>query len=1461
MKRAYKVIRTILVSLLSLAVGIPLLLYILLCLPGIHNYIRDVASDQLSELLGAEVNIGGLNVEPFNRVELTDVSIVLEGDTVLTSSALNAGISVRNLVSGRIVITDVELMDPDVRLWRAFPDAPLNIQPILDRLKGEEGKPPTAFDLAVHTVAIRGGRASYDVLSEPQKSALDPNHLAVTDLRADITAPKVSNDRVTVNLKRLRFTERSGLTLRNLAARVDYTPDSIRINGLKLALPQSEIDFTDMTLRIKDSHRIGVIEMLNGSHVNPADLAPLFEPLEELDSPVEMAAKVELFTDSLNVEALSVKIPSRNFALDFRGDASRRYANIPAISLKFNAGKALGIVNLLSPLPEKTEAMLSSLGDVSFVGSASWADPRKALMTGMISTGIGKLNLSASLRDRTVSGQVKATDLDLTSLLPGKEMGHADFSASFNLSKTRGHASVNVGRFSWRGHTYHDVDASLTYAGKEYRANVSLTDSLASLTAEGLLDLTPGNFRAEINADIDRLQLYEIGLWNKYPGYILSGEIVGAFAGEEPLRPAGELTVSHLRFTDAEGNGLMEEPVKLTADLSRETDEYITLRSNLLTLDAHGAINLKTLPAVVNNLLAQSLPELFDLKVIPVATPNDFTLTAQVNDRARLLEFLNLPVKFLFPISIEGEMNQTEDYASLEIRAPYIQKGNSLITKSSVKARLGSESALTATTQMPSKFGEMLMSLEANVANGLADVNFLLNNPEEDSYSGRITLAARPYRRGADIEVRPGVFNFGNTNWTIAPTDITIRDGVTAIDNLSIHCPGQNLRIGGRVSSATDDELTLSLSNINLDDIFAALRMNDVVQFGGIASGVIRGSALLSGEPEIRTDDLYVEDLSYGHCVMGNTHLLSHWNNETRGIEIRANVKGKKDNGLMSVNGVIYPKTQELDFKFHARHAPMGFLHTFMKNWASKVGGHASGDAHLYGDFKYVDLTGDFYAENFALTIGFTNVTYFTTDSVHIRPGVIKLDNLKIHDSYGHTAKVNGRLTHDFFANPRFNFRISDMDRMLAYDVAPSFEVPWSGRIFANGVVNISGVPGHCDVTAEVTSAPGSEFTFELSENQNALEYNFLTFRDVTPKAVADSTAYEPGSPELDHIMSERVRKNPEKAALTNYDFNLIVGLNPDIKMTLVMDPVAGDKIEGVGSGSVTMQYGSSNEELRLSGTYVLNSGVYNFSLQDIILKKFTILPGSSVAFSGDPYDAELNISAVYQLYANLSDLDETFLTDPELKNTTVPVQAVVNITDHMLTPDIKFDLNFPNLRDDIKRKVKAIVSTEEQMSQQIIYLLGLNKFYTPDYMSTTTKGNELMAVASGTLSSQLSNILGHLTDKLTVAPSLRSDSKDFSDLEVDVALSSTLLNNRLLLNGNFGYRDNALNNINSQFIGDFDAEYLLTPRGNWRLKAYNHFNDQNLYVKNALTTQGIGLIFKHDFDNLFRCPRKNRKK
>ena len=704
------------------------------------------------------------------------------------------------------------------------------------------------------------------------------------------------------------------------------------------------------------------------------------------------------------------------------------------------------------------------------------------------------------------------------------------------------------------------------------------------------------------------------------------------------------------------------------------------------------------------------------------------------------------------------------------------------------------------------------------------------------------------------LHVNPTELVFNDTVWQVDPATIDIAGKRICINDFRVGRQGQYVSINGCAGTEPDDSVVVSLRDVNLDYVFETLDIQTAM-FGGVATGDVYAIAALSSDPRMYTDRLDVAHLSYNHSLMGDTRIQSDWDNASRAVNIRAEIR--QPNGCRSkIDGRIMPLSDSLDFKFDADKIEVGFMLPFMEAFTSEVSGYASGKARLWGSFKYIDMVGDIYAEDLKLKLDFTNTAYYATDSVHLRPGYIDLKNIHLRDVNGHTALLNGWLRHEYFKKPRFKFNITEARDMLVYDVRENSDTKWYGRIYGNGSATVSGEPGLVEIGVNMQTAANSTFTFVLSDVENAYDYNFITFRD-RDQARKDSIAASTAPPAVIRELKERIARSDDGGDPSIYKMNIAVDVTPSALVTLVMDPVGGDRIRANGNGNLRMTYDSANEDLRMFGTYTLTRGSYNFTLQDIIIKDFTIRDGSSITFTGDPFAAQLDIKAAYSLNANLSDLDESFLQDKELNRTNVPVNALLNVDGDMRQPDISFDLEFPTLTQDTYRKVRSIVSTEDMMNRQIIYLLALNRFYTPDYM-TTTKGNELVSVASSTISSQLGSILGQLSDNWSIAPTVRSDRGDFSDVEVDLALSSNLLNNRLMLNGNFGYRDKSLNS--NSFIGDFDIEYLLNRRGTVRLKAYNRYNDRNYYLRSALTTQGVGVVFKRDFDNIFSFLRRKKR-
>jgi hypothetical protein len=246
--------------------------------------------------------------------------------------------------------------------------------------------------------------------------------------------------------------------------------------------------------------------------------------------------------------------------------------------------------------------------------------------------------------------------------------------------------------------------------------------------------------------------------------------------------------------------------------------------------------------------------------------------------------------------------------------------------------------------------------------------------------------------------------------------------------------------------------------------------------------------------------------------------------------------------------------------------------------------------------------------------------------------------------------------------------------------------------------------------------------------------------------------------------------------------------------------------------------------------------------------RNFAIQDGSNVQFRGDPFEAVLDVSAIYKVTASLNDLDRTLAK--QSGQTTIPVNCILKLSGPLKHPAVGLDISFPTADAEVERQVKSIINTEDMINKQVTYLLLLSKFYSPDYANTDQKTSDFAAVASATLSNQLSKIVNQVDKRWQLGTNIRTSDAEFTTTEVELILSSQLLNDRLILNGNFGYRDDPEIKRDA-LIGDVDVEYLLNNSGSWRVKAYNHYNEKYYYTLTATQTQGVGIVYKKDFDRL----------
>ncbi len=1479
----YNVLRSVVVTALATVIALFALAYLLLLLPPVQDKLRHEGEKALSEYLNTSVSVESVSIKPFNQVEAGHVLIHdQQGDSLLTVTKLGAGISLKELIAnGHVIITHAEVIGLNAHVTRPDKDSPTNVQFIIDALKPKDDKPSKPFNVQVKTVVVRNSTITYDVLDQPQRPGrFDPNHLAVNNLRADLTLPQLKNNDFDIRIKRLSFDEASGLTLNRLAANVHVTDNALDVTGIQVKLPNSDIRLDDFSLSYSSLKNLGnelpglpLRVSTPGSTVTLADLSPLLPQLRGVNDPLHIVATLERNGDRIGFPILKLQSPDGTLAIDTRGTivtsamgGGVKSMDLERLHLNVSAQQLSHITQLIPSLPAATRNLITRCGQLNVDGSMHSIN-RHVTFDGLIATSLGKALIDGSLAQLPggvhFNGHINTDALNLGSMLDkndllGQVAIDALIDATVKQGDVSGHLQGHIPFIDFKGSRYHDITANIDKKGNDVKGELAMNDPAGRVNVDGYAFFNGPQSTYDLNIVTHDLSLARMGLTDKFPDHRLSTSVSASFWGNSLDNATGYVQLDDVNFTDKEGKGLRIKSLQLSAD-DNDGDKLLSITSDHLNGYIEGQYNFKTIVPTVKRILSSAFPQYFgnfasySHSGLPTQVNFDFAITPDQQFNSTL----KLPVSLIYRTTIKGSLDEQDNSFDLTLDAPYILQGNKIIEGTRLNASLDSISGRAVFNMQslyPLKNGRMAINIDASGQNNRLDANVGWRVQHDADFHGNLNLSALLDRSHggaikADVDIRPSQLVFNDTVWQVEKGHIAVDDGVITVENLAGGHDNQFIRINGKASSDPSDELCLEMSDINLDYIFGTLAI-DHVDFGGRATSKVYASDLFSQAPRLHSPSLFIKDITYNGALMGDLDIEVDYDNDTRGIMVKGNINQR--NGRRSaVDGGIYVSDDSLNIMFDTDHANVAFLKPYMAAFTGDVQGEMSGKANLFGNFHTINLQGDLMVDTLRFLVDYVNCYYTAAHApIHIIPDYIEIDNIPIHDREGHEAKFNGWLKHDAFHRPEFNFAITDARDFLAYDTNPSINPHWYGTIYGNGACFVEGGPGMVQVKVNMTSAPHSKFTFVMSDEEQAVGYNFITFRDRNkPQQPADNHHPDDTINLILSQLQEKV-KQEEMSEPSAYFIDLQGDITPDVALTVVMDPVGGDRIKATGNGHMRLTY-NNNGELETYGKYTLDKGTYNFTLQDVIIKDFTIRDGSSISFQGDPYAATLDLEALYSLNANIRDLDESFGQDPDLNRTSVPVHALLKARGIISQPEISFDLEFPSLTTEAHRKIKSIISTDEMMNRQIIYLLALNRFYTPEYMGNSAHQNEfLTSVASSTIAGQLSNILGKMTDNLSIAPNVRTDRGDFSDVEVDVALSSQLLNNRLLLNGNFGYRDNTYSTSNTNFIGDFDLEYLLNSKGTFRLKAYNHFNDQtHYYLRNALTTQGVGIVWKHDFN------------
>lgn len=1444
-------------------IGLYTAIIILLHIPSIQTYIGGCVADALCDKFGTKVKVGRVDLGFINRLILDDSYMQdKNGEQMLRVSRISVKINLLALANGQIEITSAQFFGLHANLYKATPEAKPNFQFVIDALASKDStKQKTPLDLQINSLIIRNGEISYRVLSRPSRPGkFSADDINARNISAHIIINRITDDSLNVKVKRIAFDERCGFKLKSLSLSAIACRTKTKIENFKLELPATLIQIPSLqaSYRMKN----GQIEMptlqfdgsIKAPYISPSDLAVFVPTLTRLNMRPALDIQFNGTGSSLTVNKISINTTDGSLQLVANGGVKNYPAN-PSWYTNIDQLKAgqQAISNIYAVATGKNVPnIIERLGNVQITGYVG-GDKKNIASEGKLNTSPGNLTLAFDKRGDKITAHMETVRFDIGSLVNDNKLGH--ISANLNVhgsSKDNFAAQGRVYDFDYNGYKYRSLNLNATYRNKRLEGKANIDDPNVQLTAIGTFVNNGAKPNLQLKANIAHFEPNTLRLTDKWQQTAFAANIACDIKGSDINNADGSIELHDfaMRGPETEYN-INNVSVKTGYN---NGNHFLDVDSDFGTIDINGHFSYNTIVRSVLNMVAAKLPTIPGLTHKPQREFNDFTLNASLNSTEWMNRLLGIPLEIHRPLNISGEIDDKNEKINLWCDVPSFTFNGNRFSDAFVNVESPSDTlkADIRIKKLADKGKYMALHLNAGASDNHLNTSLSFSNNERHPLKGIInssTVFAKDEEgvSTAYIDVLPSRATIGDTTWHVAPSSIIYSKNKLQVNSFSVSHDNQMLAINGTATKSENDSLLVTLNDIDVSYVLNLVNFHSV-DFLGMASGEARIAGAFSEKP-LLSADVIVKDFKFETGRMGTLYANVGYNHEEGNIEINAVAKDE-DNRWTDINGYVSPKHNYIDLAIDAHRTRAEFMESFCGSFMDNVNADINGNVNVVGPLNNINLVGKAVVDG-SVRLSALNTTYWMRgDSVTFVPDEIKFKGDTLYDRNGNIGIMTGSIYHKHLTNLSYALKVKAKN-LLAYDTHSFGDNTFYGTAYVTGDCDIKGKSGEVVIDIDAVPEKNSILVYNAADQSSIGSTDFITWKD--------NNVEETDSTDTEH--------NNKVDISTNIRLNFLINCNPNATLKLIMDEKTGDYITLNGDGVLRASYFNKGS-FDIYGNYIVDHGVYKLTIQNIIKKDFTFQKGGSISFGGDPYNAALNLKALYVLNSvSLADLN----IGRSFSNNNVRVNCLMNITGNPNSPKVDFDLDMPNMSNDIKQMVYSLLNAEEEKNQQVLYLLAVGRFMaqnnnnnatgeTPQYSQTSLA---MQSFLSGTISQQLNSVLSNVinSSNWNFGANISTGTEGFNNAEYEGMLSGSLLNNRLLFNGQFGYRDNA--NATTSFIGDFDIKYLLFPNGNLAINVYNKTNDR-YFTRNSLNTQGLGVIMKKDFtriSDLFFWRKKEKTK
>ncbi|WP_231492131.1 translocation/assembly module TamB domain-containing protein [Pedobacter sp. Leaf170] len=1412
----------------------------------VQTFFAKKAAAYLSKELNTTVSIKSLYIKPFKSIVLEDFLLLdLQKDTLLSTPTLMVDINQLSLEKRIIDINTIQLNNGQFYL-KDFKDNSSNLDFIINyfddgKVTVKKKKKPYEIDfgrIIVNNLAFK--YKNYKAKDTVQGSSVNFDNVDVKNMSVILEGLDTKNHLLKTNIKNLTLRERSGFYLKNLTAETTVDSNAIELKNLSLITNQSRLtDYFRMQFKsFKDfNHYIDNVRMkaiFKDSHISSKDVAYFAPELNTMKMELDVDGQITGLVNNLKARKLSIKSGKATY---IKGDfvikgLPKWEETFMDLKIEMAGTNKTDLDEVLAGITGKKKKLVPSIvskfGNINFNGSFTGFQ-NDFIAYGEFKTKLGRIvsdvNMKIDKNDvPSYTGNVKTYDFNIGNLLDEKSLGRISSSLyvkgrGTELKELTEKIDGKIDYIDFNNYRYRNVKINGTFDKKYFDGKLTINDKNIKLDFDGGVNLNPKLPVFNFNATITGARLKALHLLKD--SLRVDAKFNTNFSGTDLNNIEGRLRIQEIVLKNPKGTYSIDS-VELTANGSG-VDRHLTIKSDILDASIDGKYDLNSIGSYYKAIAKTYVPSFqtqiikfkeqifqFNLKIkrfeplAQLVSPglelsegaNFIGNFDSRNNTATLNGFIkNLKYQGVVVNNIIIDENTTPEQLQLNVTSDRVQLNDSLFVKDFNVSNILRNDSLAFNIKTSS----------ADEANKL-DLNGLVEFTKNQDTTARLSIL-------------PSILQINREEWRIQEkVRIVLNNGKTEIKNFDLTNDKQQITVDGLISEDPKDLLAVGFKDFNLKTINFFTK-----GFGVKLAGNVNGKTNLYGilkSPRVN-DDIKIDSLNFNDIYIGTLTDTSSFN-EGNKINVYTRIIAD-DSETFKVTGGIDLKQKELDLNVKMDESKLTIFEPFVKQLVSNLKGNVSSDLTIKGKLDDPKINGTLSLDKGQLMVNYLKTTYVITDKVNVENSIITLDNFRLQDLEGHEAVANGSVDLNNIDDPTLNVKV-DAQSFMALNTTSKDNSVYFGKAYGTGVFKFTGPTSKMKIDIKAKTEKGTVFNLPLNSSETVSDKDFINF--------------------ISRDSAKVVKK------VTTFD-----GLTLTFKLTIDPNTTANifttlGNLSGKGNAELNLNINSLGD-FEMSGDYIIETGSFDFTAQEVINKKFEIRQGGTIRWTGNPTAAQINLKAVYALRANLNELYKAANRDASSNaNQRVNTEVEMGLTGLLLQPDIKLDINFP-AQPAIKEELQTYFSDQNNLNLQAFSLIIRRSFAPGNGGESIGKqlGSSVSSTATELVFNQFNNVLSSL-------------NLNFVDLNVkslsEANASFKFFNDRLVINAGIVDR-NSLNDFTvidfSKNVGsEVEALFLIRKDGSLIGKLANKPpTQQSIFLNSGISSTAnvtsVGIVYTQQFD------------